>query len=211
MTAPQKHPLLANPCLRTLRACSVQIGVPNTLLALPHLKEGFCVSYGKAKFIGESINLEEGIQKSVLEANKRRQAALACYASQGVLWPESYANEIPFKLGTYFVDYQDQRARSSSPSRSSEHYELRSLWLDSVVSIALGAFAILIFNSLSFSHAKGFTLGFCCRWRCLNGKMPKMFTSDAIEEKDKPSTCSSLSLLETFVKCISKKGQALSL
>ena len=84
-------------------------------------------------------------------------------------------------------------AQSAPRSGSREHFDQRNLWLDSVVQIAQGAFAIVIFNSLSFSHTKGFTLDFFCPWRCLNDKMSKLFTPDTIEKKEKRSLCSLLS------------------
>ena len=186
----------------------MQIGVPSTLLALPHLQRGLCILSGHAPILGAATSPSAENLQQALNSSATHEAALAAYSGKGLQWDEETVTPTPFRLGTYLIEYQDPRARSTPKSHSWEHTEEHTRWLISVTSLALDAFAVLIFNSLSFSHNKGFTLGFFCPWRCLNDRVTKLFTSDAIDDSNKRTT---LTLLDTLEKSAGKKWQSLTI
>jgi hypothetical protein len=78
------------------------------------------------------------------------------------MFTEEQVKPTPFRLGTYVIEYSDPAARSAARSSAWAEQEAHQLWLTSVVNLASNAFAVLIFNSLSFSHQKGFSIGFFC-------------------------------------------------
>jgi hypothetical protein len=160
--------------------CTSQIGIPNTLLALPHLQRGICILSGHAGTLGAATTPPPHILNAALIASAGHENALVAFSSRGSMYTEEHVKPTPFRLGTYIIDYSHPAARSAAKSSAWAEQEAHQLWLDSVVNLAFDAFAVLIFNSLSFSHQKGFSIGFFCPWRCLNEKVSNLLTTDAI-------------------------------
>jgi hypothetical protein len=128
-------------------------------------------------------------------ASGGHENALVAYSTRGQQYTEDHVKPSPFRLGTYIIEYNEPAARSAAKSSAWAEQEAHHIWLESVVKLAFDSFAVLVYNSLSFSHSKGFTIGFFCPWKCLNDRVSSLFTTDAIDEKNKRTSTSLLDAL----------------
>jgi hypothetical protein len=176
--------------------CSVQIGIPNTLLAFPHVQRGLCILTGHAENLGAATSPPQHLLQQAMMASGGHENALVAYSTRGQKYSEAHVKPTPFRLGTYIIEYNEPAARSAAKSSAWAELGGHQFWLDSVVKLAFDLFAVLIFNSLSYSHSKGLTIGFFCPWKCLNDKVSSLLTTDAIDEKNKRASPSLLEALE---------------
>ena len=160
---------------------------------MPHLQRGLCILSGHAENLGAATSPPQHILQTALMASAGHENALVAFSSRGIMYTEDHVKPSPFRLGTYIIEYSHPAARSAAKSSAWAEQEAHQLWLDSVVNLAFDSFAVLIFNSLSFSHQKGFSIGFFCPWKCLNDKISSLLTTDAIHEKNKSLHCWMLS------------------